>query len=77
MNQNNDQKMTAPGLPFRGPFFTLSVIFKVLLHYFSSFCFDGYQNRFFIDLDVFLDHVLKFFSYVSGLSADKENVIMI
>ena len=57
----DDQKMTASGLPFWGPFPTLSVIFQCFLRSFSSLHFDGYQDRFFMDFDQLFGSFLAIF----------------
>ena len=57
----DDPKMTASGLLFWGPFLTFSVIFNVFLRSFSSLHFDGYQDRFFMDLEQFFGSFLKVF----------------
>ena len=42
--QPDDEKMTASGLPFWGPFSTFPLLFNGFLRSFSSLCFDGYQD---------------------------------
>ena len=55
----DDQKMPAPGLPFWDPFLTFPLFFNVFLRSFSSFRFDGYQDRIFIDFDQFFKSFLE------------------
>ena len=57
----DDQKMTASGSHFGVHFGHFPLLFDVFLRSFSSFHFDGYQDRFFMDFDQFVGSFLEVF----------------